>query len=612
MRPHISTIDRICCTFVVVLLVSIGLTGPGTAEQRAYTMDNDPLRLGNKALEAGRLDDARSNFEDAVAHDHHLIEALCGLARIDLLQGLYTDAEAHYRQALAAGGGRHAEARAGLGLIQLRRGDDQAAALEFNKALEQDKKAWDAHYGLALLALRADDWATAEAHLEYGRELKGRQNGQDKYQHGLALYLLGTGDTGGAERAAMLAQVLNPTEPQYAQFLARIHQDQGRTSMAISAYEQALATPAMTPTAPMLHELGQLYAQENRFNDASARYLQAVSVDSTYAPAIKDLAELFLRAQRHDKAAGTYLRYVALAPEDGPAQLKLCECLCELGRFDEAATAAHIALRQTPDDPIAQFQFGHAGIQAHDDSLAAEAAALMAAHPNDVPWLVSDLLELAEWQSAAKDHNSASETLGRAAVLAPEDDRIAFKQGIAELMAGRATPSVDHFERAVTLNSDAAIYHLNLGIARYQAGRLSEAEPAFRRAVELRPELTTARLLLAQVLATNGALIDAESEYRAVLAKEPQNAKALRGVGFCCIRSADYPGAQIAYTEATKADPANADGWAGLGNALLGQGNLAGAESAFTKAQAIDPQNVMLKTGTELLNQAKSSGKENE
>ena len=155
----------------------------------------------------------------------------------------------------------------------------------------------------------------------------------------------------------MHAQILNPSDPQYAQLVARIHLDQGHVPLAISAYEQALASPGLVAAAPLLHDLGRLYAQENRFNEARDRYQRAVQADSTYAPAWHDLAALLQRGKQYARAAGSYLRYLELDPDDGPARLALSQCLAELQRYDDAAAAADIVHRQDPADQSAAFQF---------------------------------------------------------------------------------------------------------------------------------------------------------------------------------------------------------------------------------------------------------------
>lgn len=616
MRRNHPAFDRTAGLLAVLLLLAACLAGPASAQRRSYTIDEDPYRLGNKALAAGNLDEARSRYREAVANGHKLPEALCALARIDRREGHYAQAEANYRQSLAAGGGNYGPARAGLGLLLLRRERDAEAESEFRQALANDRDLWEAHYGLARLALAAGQWETAREHLDFGRKVRGRENGEDEYRYGEALYLLGTGDAAGAERAALRARSLAPDEPLYARLVARIYRDQGQRALAISAYEQAVATPGVADRASLLHELGGLYAEENRFNEASARYLQAVSADSTYAPALRDLADLFRRARQYDKAAGTYLRYVALEPEDKAVRLRLSESLCELGRFDEAAAAVRPAWRSSPDDRTAGFQFARAGIRANNDTLRTEAADLLAgflaAGGSELPWQADELLALAAWRNDRQEYEPALDALAKAAELAPDDSRIPFRQGLVELSAGRPANAVAGFERAVELDPEAPANHLNLGIARYQAGQMQEAVPAFRRAVALRPDLTSARLLLAQVLAATASLSEAEQEYRGILDREPRNAKALRGLGFCRLRAADYSGAAEAYGLSTEADPANADGWAGLGSARLGLGDLSSAEAAFARAEAIDPQNIMLRTGTELLNQAKNSGKETE
>lgn len=596
---------------VLAMALALLLTSAALAASPTYTLDTDPVRLGSKALEKGQLEEARARFAEAVAAQYHLPEAFLGLAQVDVRQARYSDAEGRYRQALAAGGDTAARARAGLGLLLLRQERTQEAAAEFTSALQADPKLWEAHFGLACVLMGEGRWEEAHQHLEQGRKRKGVDEGEDLYQYGLALYLRGTGDADGAEKAALRARHLNPADPRNADLVARIYRDRGLNTLAIGAYEQLLATPGAVPTAPVRYSLGQLYEADNRFNEASDQYLQAVALDSTFAPALKNLADLFSRAGRPEKAAGTYLRYVSLDPAAADAQLGLAESLFALKRYGEAAEAAHAAQALAPDDPRAGQLLARAGIRSADADRQAEAAALMTDPAGATDWDADDLLALAAWQQEQKDLPAAASSLAAAAARDSTESRIPFQEGLVALRRDLPAEAVAHFQRAVALAPDAGAYHLNLGIARYRAGDLAGAVPDFRRAVELDPGRAGTRLLLAQVLAATGELAVAEKEYQTILDQEPDNAKALRGKGFCLIRKADYPAAAAAYERSTKAEPGNADGWAGLGGALLGQGRLDEAEAAFAKARAIDPQNTMLKTGSELLNQARTAGKEN-
>ncbi|MFH2051485.1 MAG: tetratricopeptide repeat protein [bacterium] len=608
---------RTAAPILVVLGLAAALVGtlPAVAvaaDRPQYTLDNDPLRQGNRAFAQGDLDRARELYSEAVAAGHRLPDALWGLSRLDLGRGDSEAAEARCRQALAAAGGRFAEARAGLGLALLAQGRGEEADGEFAQALAEDPQVWAAHYGTALRLMAAGRWDEARPHLDRGAKLKGLDQGEDQFQHALALYLKGTGDLTGAEQAALKARHLNPADPVHGFLIAEIYLAEGIPALAVPAFEEALAVPGAVPRAADLHRLGRLYEDQNRFNEARDRYLQAVAADSTFAPALADLADLFVRAKRFDQAAGVLLRLADLQPDDLATRLDLADAFLELGRTGESLAAAREALRLAPDDPQVRFAFVRAGIRAAGDEERAEAAAMMTDLPDSLPWHAPDLVDLAAWQTEREDFAGAGTTLDRAARLDPALVRVPFQRGLLELRRGRPDDAAEAFARAVDLDPEGAANHLNLGIARYQAGDVAAAVPAFRRAVALRGDLTMARLLLAQGLAATDSLAAAEREYRAVLDREPQNAKALRGVGFCRLRKADYAAAATAYAAAAEAEPGNADGWAGLGSARLGQGDLDAAEAAYARARAIDPRNPMLETGSALLTQARNAGKENQ
>ena len=599
---------------MAILLVLAIWTFPGGAgaADKSYTIDTDPVRLGVKAMEKGNIVEAKARFTEAVANNHEVHRALFGLAEIAIREGRYPDAEANYRKSIAAGGGQFPMANAGLGLLLLRLGRDQEAAQEFDLALDADSSLWRAHYGKARLFLADKEWGKAKKELDHGVDLRGLAKGEEKYQYGMALYLLGTGDVGAAEKSALLAMHLDPTDPDYGTLVARIYEMNDNIVLAINAYEQALAMPGMTPTAPMLKNLGTLYRQEKRFNEARDSLTRAVAVDSTYAPALKDLGDLYRLAKQHDKAARAYLRYILLERDDLEVLLDLADSCYENRSFAQGVEAAKTARKLAPDNQTARFQFARSGIYSRDPAVKAEAAGLMAALPRDLPWRANDLVALASRQTSGKEYAAALKSLERARGLDPKQSNIPFQRGIINLRMSQPDQAVTDFRQAIELNPDSAANHLNLGIAYYQGGNIQEAKPAFGKAVELDPELTLARLLLAQVLAATNDLAAAEQEYRQVLDREPENAKAMRGVGFCRIRQADYNAAVTAYRDATKAEPNNADSWSGLGSAYLGLNNLTESEAAFTKARAIDPNNIMLVKGTELLNQAKAAGKENQ
>lgn len=583
------------------------------AESPAYTLDSDPIRLGNRQLEQGQWDAAAARFEAAREAGYHLDEAWFGLGTCALRQGRYADAESAFARALEARGGAWAEPRAELGLLALRRGEDGNAAGAFDEALAADPKCWPALYGQALLKLQAGQWEAARDLAAKAADRKGVLRGEDRHHHVKALVFLANGALAQASVAALQAQALDPADPRYTALVARIYQEQGYDELAIGAWEQLFEQPGSAPTAASLHELGRLYAKAGRPNDARARFEQACAADSTYTPALRDLADLYRRAKRPENAARTWLRYAQVAPQDLEAQLGVATAMRELGRHDEAAAAAARALELDPAHPGARLAFLQTGLRARDAALRDRAgAAAEQAVREGAPegWLLDDQFALATWQQAQQRPDDALATLRAAAAMDSTSSSVPFQMGLLELRAGRAAEAAAHFGRAVALDAGQAGAHLNLGIARYQGGDPRAAIGSFRLAVGLDGGQAGSRLLLAQALAAVDSLPAAEGEYRAVLAAEPGNAKAHRGLGFCRLRAGDYAGAATAYEQSTQAEPANADGWAGLGSARLGQGRLDAAGAAFAKARAIDPKNAMLRTGSELLNQARNAGKD--
>ena len=580
---------------------------PVSAESRTYALDEDPIRLGIKASEAGRIADARGEFLRAIADDYQVHRAKFGLAELAVQEGRFADAEPLYREAVSLRRetrGGYPQANAGLGLLLLHLGRELEAEREFEDALESDKRLWPAHYGMARILMQRGRRQEARLHLDRGDGLKGIAEGEDLYHHAMALYALSGGDLDGAERDALLAFHLNPANPDYGELVGRIYEQRNAPTMAIDAYEKALAAPGRTSTAPMLQHLGLLCEKVGRFNDARTHYLRSLAADSIYAPVLKNLAQLYRRADQHEQAARAYLRYVMLEPEDGEALLDLADSCYEIGRYAQGASAARAALALAPGEEPAEFAFARCGIHSRDDGVRAEAAESMAALPDSLPWRAGDLVALASHIAKSGRLAAARTQLERALRISPDEPDALFELGVISLKQGRPAEAIDFLSRAADLNPESPAYLINLGIAHFQAGNYLAAVPDFQRALALNPDLSAGRLLLAQAYAVSDSLAAAEKQYRRVLDAEPANAKALRGLAFCHVRGARYAEAVAAYRGATAADPLNAEGWAGLGNAHLGLEEFAKARAAYLKARSLDPNSVTVTKGLELLEQA--------
>jgi tetratricopeptide (TPR) repeat protein len=582
----------------VTLLLTLG------AAQPPYTLDKDPIRVGKKALEEGRLADATRAFEEALTASYQVPKAAYGLAEIAVRQGRLHDAEGLYRRAVEAG--RYPEARAGLALLLIRLGRETEAEQEIKTALDQDSDLWAAQYGKARLLLAQSRAEDAKTFLDRGSRRKGMQEGEDQYHQGMALYWIDRGDLKQAETEALNALALNAADPEIALLVGRIYQMRKTPFLAIDAFEAALATPGSAPTAPLLDELGRLYEQVGRYPEARDRYLRAVDVDSMYAPALRDLADLWLRGKQQDMAARTYLRYLQIEPNDIEALLDLSASCLETQRFEDARGAAEKAMALDSTRADAKLAYVRSGLRSPDRAVNERAAAIAEALPDSL-WTAPDRALLIANDIEAGRYDRATERLEKAMAADPENAALHFQQGMLRLKMNDPKDAIPALERAAALEPTEPLYPVNLGVAQLQLQKPREALAPLRQALAIDPTLTSARLLLAQALTSCDSLTAAEAEYRKVLETDPGNAKAFRGIGYSAIQRGAYKDAVASYRKATEIEPQDADAWGGLGSAYLGLQHWSAAETAFHRAQAIDPQNRTAQRGLELLKRAKGN-----
>jgi tetratricopeptide (TPR) repeat protein len=582
-----------------LILMSIPLTA--FAAKKSYRYEDDPNRLGMKAIEEGRLEDAQKFFDEAIANEYQIYKAHYGLAQIQALQGSYADAEPLYRLALMeknqeTGSPDYPEAHASLGLVLLRLGRDAEAKQEFDVALREKGNVWDAQYGMARVLITEQKYDEAAKMLEKGSKRKGRLDGEDLYRYGMALVQMAQGDLPGAEKNALAALNINPSDPDYGTLVAEIYTKRGAPTLAIDAYEKALATPGVQITAPIRRNLGILYQKEavtNRdqalFTKARDQYQEAVKIDSTYAPAWKDLADLMLLAKRYEDAAGAYLRYSSLRRDDPAGFLGFAESAMKLRGYSKPAyEAAQQAFKIDSTTVRSRILLARSAFQAKDKPTAAR---IYGTVTDSTQFEATDYLAIGQMKLEQKDFSAADRALTRSVAMDSTSADAFFSLGLLDLNQQKPDSALAHFQTSVALAPNNMGGWLNMGIAQMQLKQNKDAVTSLRRATEIAPDFTQARVYLGNALLQVDSLGAAMTEFKAAREKDGKNLGALRGLAFCYLKRGDYGQAATVMGEATRADPANADNWMMLGRALVGSGNNAAAIEAFKKVVELKPDN---------------------
>ncbi|HET9384545.1 MAG TPA: tetratricopeptide repeat protein, partial [Gemmatimonadales bacterium] len=254
---------------LVAVVVQCSITAPSWA-QKQYSYETDPIRIGTKALEKNELGAAKTAFEEAVANSYQLAKAKFGLAEVMVRTGRFDAAEALYREALgidaSEGNKSFPEAHAGLGIVLI---DDERwdeGIEHINKAYKQNSGYWPAIYGQARIEIRNKKWDKAKSFLDWGASRRGIGQGEDLYHRGLALLAMGRNDLQAAEKEALTALHLNPTDPRNGILVAQVYEKRNVPASAIAACEEVLRTPGVEPTPSFIHFLGTLYQKAGRYN----------------------------------------------------------------------------------------------------------------------------------------------------------------------------------------------------------------------------------------------------------------------------------------------------------------------------------------------------------
>ncbi len=123
-------------------------------------------RLFSQALEdeeAGRLDEARENYETILAARPDHADAMVNLGNLLYLGGAETAAAARYLQALGLNPD-HVEGNYNLANLLEGRGELASAAAFYRKALRRDPEFADGHFNLAMVLERMGDLSEARSH----------------------------------------------------------------------------------------------------------------------------------------------------------------------------------------------------------------------------------------------------------------------------------------------------------------------------------------------------------------------------------------------------------------------------------------------------------------
>ena len=222
-----------------------------------------------------------------------------------------------------------------------------------------------------------------------------------------------------------------------------------------------------SPSARAHVNLGAMYAEDRKDQEAMWHFLEALRLRPTLAEAYAGLGVMRARQGRLTEAIASYQTALRLDPKLAEAHNGLGVALDRQGQVLDAIGQYEEAVRLRPG--LAEAGANLAQAQAHAARLGEEIERLRSS--------------LRERPGDAGLHNSLGGALAR---------------------RGSPAEAIAEFRRALELDPRLAEAHNNWGSALAQQGRLDEAAQEFRRALSVRPAFPEARRNLGRVLEIQG------------------------------------------------------------------------------------------------------------
>ncbi|MGH9933056.1 MAG: tetratricopeptide repeat protein [Pyrinomonadaceae bacterium] len=305
-----------------------------------------------------------------------------------------------------------------------------------------------------------------------------------------------------ARECYLNAGTLAPKDFRWVYLLARLDQQEDRVDQALRRFRIASALRRDYVAVPV--NLGNIYLQLDRLDDASENFLAALKIDERNPAASYGLGQVALAKRSYAEAIKYFEKALARAPGANRIHYSLAMAYRGLGDAERAKT--HLAQQGTvgvrPEDPLVD------GLQ---DLIKGERV-----------HLIRGQLAL-----EAQRYSEAVVEFRKAVVAKPESLSARLKLGAMLAQTGDLLGALAEYEESLRLDPTNTIAHYNLGFLLASENKHEQAIAHLQSVFDSDPNDTGARFLLAQELLRSGRWEEALMEFSRVVQADPTNEAAL-------------------------------------------------------------------------------------
>jgi tetratricopeptide (TPR) repeat protein len=325
-----------------------------------------------------------------------------------------------------------------------------------------------------------------------------------------------------AEKAWTLIVQQNPRDAAALASLGVVLSKQEKYSDAAVAYRKALA---LNPKLPGIRlNLGLAEFKQGHFQAAIPPLSSVLAADPSNMQARTLLGLSYYGAKQYAQAA----KYLAVAAKADPANAELHKVLAQsclwTKQYECALTEFRQIIRQNPDSSAAHILAAEA-LDAMDRRNEAIAEFQQAIKSSPIPPDAHFGLGYLYWKSHRYDE--ARREFEAELAADPRHAQSLAYLGDIEIKQKNPEKALTFLQKAVAIQNDIHIAHVDIGIILMDQKKYRDAEAAFRRAVEVDPAKADAHYRLARLYQAIGNNSAAQKEFETV---RQLNAKEEEGV----------------------------------------------------------------------------------
>jgi tetratricopeptide (TPR) repeat protein len=470
------------------------------------------------------------------------------------------------------------------------KGQYREAEIQFENAIQVDSRFADAHYKLALAAMKLQQWPTAYQELSTTVQIIQPDTNDPN-----ALKLLYAAHLDLANLLILGRQfndakehldLLEKKRPDADFYIARANYYAGTndTKDALEDLKQALKLDPSRSDTYLNLAMFQMRGQD--WNGAEDSFKEAVKLSPKSTNALVSLGNFYQTRGRFPEAEQAFRQAITAAADDPNPRLSLASLYMAENKPGEAEEFLRQSKKDFPNNPVGYRMLGDFYFSNNQlDKATAEYASLYRDHAKDMV-VKKNYIQLLILKDRLDDARKLNDEVVKAK---PDDQDAQVYKGEIEIRSGRASDAVNTLQAVLKNDPDNAVAHYQQGLAFDQLGNTNRAEAEWRDAVRLRPDIVEAHRALAGVAIHRSDASALAQEADQIIALQPSapDGYLLRAVAD--IDRKNYATADENIHRSLEKQPNNPGAYVQLGNLRMAQTQFADAQRAYQQALDQDP-----------------------